>query len=280
MANLDRGPVSMPAYSGLIDGAARILTQVDDLDENATGALRFDGTGIVFVEARSVCWAIAVGMERRLTDLLCQQRSPPIESSALEELVKGCRAKGTPVGEALVASGQVSEAGLRSALARQTAEAIVRIAQSGARCHGFEEHTRSGYDARFVFPTSEILARIGANRQRALAAAARQRLADVLVPDTSGVAFVHDDCERIPVLVAAMGAAPQRVDDLLDVCRWVVRLFDAAAPFDPATHIAAASWRGSGLVVWRSQQITFAALCTTRASSTVLLSRLSAALKS
>jgi hypothetical protein len=138
-----------------------LLASVESLPPDAVGLLQYGQSGTVLVESRAVCWAFASGMRRRLSTLLRQQRSPPLEASYIEELIEDCRRSGRPLGEVLLATGHISQEGLRTALFSHVVEAVARIAQSGADCVGFSPHERASYDPRFTFSTAEVLAALG-----------------------------------------------------------------------------------------------------------------------
>lgn len=272
----DRIPASIPAEPGVIGATAALLAHIEELPRHATGALRFGHEGLVLLESRQVCWAVAAGMSERLTELLAQQRNPPIERARIEECLRECRERGVPVGEALLAAGHVTERGLRTALFRQSTEAIAHIARTGTRSDAFVPHERARYDARFVFPTAEILAFLGARRHLALAAAARSELLGALGPDTAGLAFVRDEGESQPTVVSVIGAASLRVVDILDVCGWAAGVFDVATALDPELEISLSTWDGGVAVVsWRHGEAQLVALCPTRAASATLVARLS-----
>jgi hypothetical protein len=261
----------------MLAAASELLAAIERLPPRATGALHFGREGVVLLEAGLVCWAVASGMELRLSELLRNQRNPPLDPAALERLVRECHERRTPLGEALVESGQVTADGLRLALFRQTAEAIAHIARGGATPDAFVAHARSGYDARFVFRPVELLASLGGRRHRAAAAAARAHLAATLVAEASAVAFVRDAGEA--VLVAAAGDASVRVADVVRAGAYAAALFDAAHEIDPRARIAVASAGGAGaLVCWRAGDALVVAPCSGRALAVRLVAALSAAL--
>ncbi|MCB9594777.1 MAG: hypothetical protein H6719_18800 [Sandaracinaceae bacterium] len=268
-------PPSIPADAALLHGAVELLGTIEELPSDATGVLGFGSYGKVLVESRSICWAVALGMEQRLTELLRHQRNPPLPREFVDDLFRECKRTGRHLGETLLASGEISEAGLRTALFRHTTEAIAHIARSGAKCEGFVPHAQAGYDARFVFTPPEVLASIGGRCDRALAAAARVHLDVRLVPDSQGLAFIRDARMSTPVIVAVGAQTDLRVAHLLDLASWASSLFDVADLFDPGVRFVTGTWRSSNAVVaWRDGETYYAARCASRAAATILAARL------
>jgi hypothetical protein len=273
------GPIapSVIPDASVLSGAAELLSSIEALAPDAVGLLDFGPDGSVLVEARAVCWAVTPGMKRRLSALLQQQRSPPLEASYIEAVLAECRRTGRPLGEALLATGQISEEGLRTALFTHVVEAIGRIARSHVPCAGFERHRGPSYDARFVFTTAEILAALGARRDRALAAAAKRGLRTTLLPGTRGLAFVRD--QSGPVTIAVEGTPALRIPDIVDVCGWASSLLDVSSVFDDDVRIATGGRSDSSSVVtWMSGETQFVAICESRATSALIVARVNSAL--
>ena len=218
-------------------------------------------------------------MKRRLSSLLRQQRSPPLEHDYVESVLRECQATGRPLGEALLAGGQISEEGLRAALFSHVAEAVARIALSGARCDTFNPRPGPGYDPHFVFSTAEVLAALGARRNRALAAAARRQLRAVMAVDTRGMAFVRDEIGS--VIVATEGRPALKVPQLLELCDWASGLFDVAAVVDPGVRIVATgSAEANAVVAWRAGETLHVVVCANRATAALVTTRVGTALQS
>jgi hypothetical protein len=267
---------SSPANPGLVAAVLRILELIDDLPRGATGALHFGEEGIVLVQSRKICWAVARTMRVRLTDILRGQTTPPLPREAVEEIYRACRDSGQPIGEALVASKLVTEMGLRAALFEHNGEAIVALAQNGALFQRFVSHSKSGYDPRFAFSPCEVLAMLGARDDPARAAAAQSELSDLLVPDSVGAAFVRSSAVAGSLVIAVDRDCDFGVGDLMEVCNWVSGLFDMARTFDPEVFAArAALGERAMLVTWRSKDVGYVGLCSTRAAAARLVSRLS-----
>ncbi|HKU41921.1 MAG TPA: hypothetical protein VJR89_27375 [Polyangiales bacterium] len=266
-------PSTIPVDAGTMSGAVLLLAQLESLPPDASGVLLFGSEGVVLVESRKVCWAAAPGMGRRLNKLLLQQRNPPLEEGYVDRVLRDCQFTGRPLGEALLAAGDITADGLRAALFHHILESIARIAHSGVRCEGFTPHAGRGYDPRFAFSTAEILIALGARRDSALAAAARQRLTHSLPPDARGLAFVRDAVG--PVAMAIEGDPTFRVPEIVDMCAWATGLFEAAAIVDEDIRIATGtSGDSNGVVTWRVAELQFVAVCPNRAASAMLMARL------
>jgi hypothetical protein len=258
-----------------LKGAIELLQHVEGLPPSATGVLSFGDDGVILLQKRRVCWAVAADMHKRLTDILCQQKNPPLPRAAMETLFRQCKESGKPIGEALVSSGLLSEAQLRAALSAHNGEAIARIARARRRSTGFLPHAKTGYDPRFVFQTAELLASLVANGEPELASHAQGQLKDTLVSGATGFAFVHDRRLGLPIVTAVDPACELRVSELLELGNWSHRLFEITGLFDPSASVASATWcKATSVVTWRDAQVSYAAVCSSRPASTLLLSQL------
>jgi hypothetical protein len=270
------GITSVSSNALLLSSTVRLLHHVETLPSGSTGALAFGDDGVILIEKKRVCWAMASEMRQRLTDILCEQHEPPLERSMVEQVFRRCKQDGTPMGEALVAGGLVSEADLRAALLRHTCEAIVRLAQGRATTPThFAQHEKGGYDPRFVFTTTELLASLSGKRRVQLADEARRHLATLVVPDVSAFAFLSEPMARQAVIIAVAKGCELAVGATLELARWATRTFDIASQVDKDARVVAATWSDRiTLLTWRDAEIGYVAVCATRAASALLLSRL------
>jgi hypothetical protein len=228
------------------------------------------------VENRRVCWAVTRDMKQRLTDILCEQREPQLPHAAVEDLFRRCKQEGRPFGELLVSTGVVSEAELRAALERHTCEAIVRLARSHVTTPtGFSRHTKHGYDPRFVFTTAELLAGLAGRRRHDRAREARGRLAQVGVADVSGFAFLSEPSGNRPTIIAVGAGCELAVHAALEIAGWASSAFDVASFVDPGTQLVSGTWCSRiTLIAWRERDIGYAAVCSSRPASALLLNQL------
>jgi hypothetical protein len=267
---------SIPANPSLIAAVSRLLAYIDELPPGATGALHFGGQGVILLEARKICWAVARSMRLRLTDILRNQSTPPVSREAVEEVYRRCRETSTPIGEALVKSGLASEVGLKAALFKHNSEAIAALARAGVGPDQFVKHTKTGYDPKFSSTPCEMLAMLGAIDDPARAAAAQHELGSVLVQESVGAAFVRSDAASGSLIIAVDRGCDIAVADLVEVCNWVSGLFDVARTCDPDVFAARASFgANAGLVTWRVKDVGYVGLCSSRAAAARLVSRLS-----
>ena len=153
---------SIPASPAINSAVQRLLGYIDDLPAGATGALSFGSHGVILLQNRKICWAMEHSMRLRLTDILRNQSTPPVSREAVEQIYRKCKTTGTPIGEALVASGLASEVGLRAALFKHNGEALVALARAGAAPDDWVTHTKPGYDQKYSFSACEMLAMLGA----------------------------------------------------------------------------------------------------------------------
>ncbi|HEX6241056.1 MAG TPA: hypothetical protein VFZ61_09185, partial [Polyangiales bacterium] len=270
------GITSVASNALLLSSTLELLQQIEALPSGATGAMTFGDEGLILIENKRICWAVATDMRQRLIDLLCQQRDPPVPRAALEELFRRCKQENKPISQALVASGFINETDLRNALERHNCEAIMRLAQSHTTTPTrFTRHAKQGYDPRFVFTTAEVLAALAGKRRTQLATLARQRLSEQLVPDARGFAFLRDPRTAQAMVIAVDHECDLGVLAALEVAAWSTRAFDVAFFVDPNTQIVAGTWcERNSLLAWREGDIYYAALCPSRAASALLLSQL------
>ncbi|HEY4016890.1 MAG TPA: hypothetical protein VGM06_26335 [Polyangiaceae bacterium] len=263
----------------LLASAVEVLESVEGLPTGSTGALRFEDEGVVLVDGARVCWAIARNMRERLTDILCKDPRRPIARADVEHVFRRAKESGTPLGESLVASGLISVAGLRAALLQHNAEAIACLAHARKRPTQFSSHAGGRYDPRFSFSTTELLAAISRASNPGRAAKAGQCLEEVGVEDAVGVAFVRDVDGASPAVIAVDGGCPLRVGETLEMCGWVNGLFDVTVLFDSRTALISACWHGTtGVVAWRIGDVSYAAICSSRPASALLLNQLASRL--
>lgn len=276
------GITSVASNALLLSSTLQLLQQVESLPNGATGALAFGDDGLILIENKRVCWAVARDMEHRLADILCAQKEPQLPRSTMEALFRRCKQERRPFGEALVASGMISEGELRAALERHTCEAILRLAQGrSARPTSFARHIKHGYDPRFVFTTAELLASLAGRRRTELAVQARLHLTEVLVTDVSGFAFLRDARSSKPVLIAVSRSCELTVGAALEISSWATSLLDVTAFVDPNTHMVVGTWcERMALIAWRQGAIGYVALCTSRPGSALLMNRLTRLLAS
>jgi hypothetical protein len=212
-------------------------------------------------------------MRNRLTTLLGELHDPPLDRDYLDELYRSCRHQAAFI-DALLASGRVSANGLRAALMAHTLEAILHIASSDAPFQEFLPNKR--YNARFSFSTAELLAAIGAQRDRTRAERAHAELDQVLVPESSGWGFLRDAGAGSPLVIASAGKPAPPTSEMIVLSNWAAGLFDVSLVFDDDVRVAAASFVGAEIVAWRAEAALFVAKCENRAAVARLISLLDA----
>lgn len=267
---------SIPASPAINSALQRLLGYIDDLPAGATGALNFGAHGVILLQNRKICWAMEHSMRLRLTDILRNQSTPPVSRETVEQIYRKCKMTGTPIGEALVASGLATEAGLRAALFKHNGEALVALARAGASPDDWVTHTKPGYDPKYSFSPCEMLAMLGAVDDPARATAAQLELSGMLVPESVGAAFTRSADASGALVIAVDRNCDFAVADLVGVCNWVAGLFDVAQTFDHEVFAARANFgEQAGLVTWRLADVGYVGLCASRAAAARLVSRLS-----
>jgi hypothetical protein len=259
-----------------LNAVIELLQSVEQLPQGSTGALTFGEDGVILVQNKRICWALSSDMRERLTDILCQQRKPPLSRETVEELFRRCKVNGTPIGEALVSGGHLSQEELRCALMRHNGEAIGRIARVRRAPTKFLPHVKMSYDARFVFSSVELFAVISASGATTLVGAATQHLASTLVPGSTGFAFVRDHERGLPVLLATDPGCELAISEALEIGDWSNRVFDVTTFFDQSTSVVSAAWcKSTSVVSWCAEgSIRCAAVCASRPASTLLVTQL------
>lgn len=258
-----------PAGSAGLDASAMVelLDHVEQLPSGATGALvvgpRGQPRGSVLVENGRVCWAMANGMGRRMTDLLRYQSLSPLDPSQIEDVYRQCRTRGIALGEALVESGVVSPDGLRRALRQHTAEAMERLSLSAPSQElAWVEHRKRGYDARFTFVPGEILVGLVGLRMSASAVHAQAALRLAVDAKKPGAAFARVPGAAVPLPVAATGMGALPVRELLGLGRWAMDTLDLAGAFEPGRHlVGAVADTGRSIITWLDDGVVYVALC-------------------
>lgn len=264
---------SIPVDSSTLHHVSDLLAVIEGLDGRPTGVLKLAPFGQIYLEQGKICWVMYPGQQQRLGQLLRYQRNPPIDSSLLVKIVRECQETNTPIGEALLASGEISADGLRAALLSHSAESVARIANSHWKVEGFDAHGETKYEARFLFSTVELMTHLGAGKHLTLSAVAKKSLNDALVGGGSGLAFIRQASVNHPILIAVAGAFTASVVQACELCTWTSSLFDLARTVDPQVYAALGSWRGNQAVVtWQQSDVSYTALFTSRAAAALALS--------
>ena len=262
---------SIPVDSSTLHHVSDLLAVIEDLEGNPTGVLNLAPFGQIYLEKGRICWVMYPGQQQRLGQLLRYQRNPPIDPALLTQIVKECQESNTPLGEALLESGEISEEGLRAALLSHSAESMARIANSPWKVEGFDSDTK--YEARFLFTTVDLMTHLGAAKHLTLSAVAKKNLAAALVGGGSGLAFIRQVSVNHPILIAVSGSFSASVSQACELCSWTSSLFDLSRTVDPDVHAASGSWRGNQAVVtWQQGEVSYTALFTSRAASALALS--------
>src|SRR5690349_6531593 len=128
MASKTPEPRAVPT-ADLLAEAAEVLDAVDALPREVAGVLSFGDEGLILVEDRRVCWAVATAMPATLTELLSQQHDPPVPRKELESVYRRCRDEHRPLGATLVESGLVSSGDVRAAFGLHHVGVIAQLAR-------------------------------------------------------------------------------------------------------------------------------------------------------
>jgi len=190
-----------------------VLTLIDrvEQDQAATGAFICEASGsrlaTVLLEEGRICWAVASGMRRRLTDLLLESSDPSLRREHLEKIYKECKGRNVPLGEELVRRGVVPAHGLRDALAEHTSEALIRIGKKTDVSFDWVAHRAPGYSPTYTFETLDIALRVAKKAFPEQVDRGLQLLAQSGLP---GVAFFSEEGmdDAFPVAVTRLEELP------------------------------------------------------------------------
>ena len=259
--------------SSLLD----MLERVEELPQAACGALLLKATGdhegTIYIEHGRLCWAVAHGMRKRLTDLVLQEAGDRTSRDQLEALYDTCRASGRPLGQTLVQERIITADGLRSALARHTAEALNLMSSwSRPECHWLDRG-ESSYDAMFTFDTVEISAEVSSLSQGLERRRREDELRAVVPKGAFAAAFVWPTHEREQLPVAVLGSGEHSIQTAVELGKWACNQLGLAGAVAETCHLmTAASNLGGAVVTWTSEAGFYTALCE---SSSVLARLLS-----
>lgn len=262
---------------GVSPAVVPLLEEVEGLPADASGALLF-GTedrpsGTVLVEDGAICWAMASGMSRRLTDLLREQSDLALSEQALERVYRSCSLRGRPLGEALVERRIVTPEGLRTALRRHTAESVAAIAAFSGERPRWVAHRNRKYDAQFTFAVAEVALAIGAAGSHLVVEA--QAVLERFEGDPNVVVvFDRELCAGTPYPVAGRNVAGMASAGLVALGRWAREIVDLSRAASGGCTLAAGFIEdGRAAVAWPAGQLLVSAVCANALQLGRLLSR-------
>ena len=239
-----------------------LLERVEELPEGAAGTLVFGSDarprGAIFVEDRRICWAAAMGMSRRLTDILRDWAAEPLDDLAIERLVDECRTTGRRIGEVLVERGVVTASALSEALIQHTGESLLALSELptprwSARSERFSPPSdhQSGPG---VLPGRRDLQRHTARAAADDGVAERGRRRGRRLHPMLG--------HRRVVPVTQVGFEHVGIRALADVGAWVVSNLDVGQAIEPSANaIVFSEVGGQSIVAWVMFGFLFAVLC-------------------
>lgn len=263
----DAAPRSPAAAGADPSAVVSLLRAVEMLPSVSTGALIFGPgakpQGSILLENGRVCWAGAAAMGSRLVEILRGRLDPGVSPSALDETIKKCRAESTPLGEALVAAGLFSSAGLRDAFRQHTAEAIVALAGLGGEPPAWVAR-KQRFAAQFTFGPVEILASMGAALAPGLAGAARGEMEPMLRHGGYGVAFAKGlgGAGGLLLPVGEVNGSKLTLGEAVELGAWGARAVrENAAVSGVPRLVAAMGAKGDALVAWLTGAVIYVVIC-------------------
>ncbi len=246
------------------DNVLRVLSELEGLPDDATGALAFGPetkvSGVVLVERGRVCWAAAAGLQRRLTGLLRECCTPHLGEEEAEQLFVECRQSGRPMGEVLVERGRVSPEALRAALLHHTAESLSTGA-SWTSSPRWVPHRARGYQSTFTFLPVELLTYASNVAQPGKVTSACARLAELAGTTRSSAVFDGLGTCLLGCTLPTEHHTSLRA--LSSAGAWAAR--SLADSYSPATTLKFTRDAHGGIWVgWIDATLTFLAHCTDR----------------
>jgi hypothetical protein len=253
------------------DIALRVLSAVEELPSDATGALVYGPnghmSGVVLVEAGRVCWAAGPGLRQRLTDLLKEACSPPMSAAEIENTFQECRQRGQPLGEALVQHGRLSPLRLRAALLQHTAESLSAPTLWRTPPH-FVPHRARGYASAFTFRPVELLSFASAAALgEAAAAHAQLRLLELAGPRHSAL---FDKPGEVLLACQVPEDAPNALRELRAAGEWAAESLADADRRDAALKFTMDP-RGGVWLGWREDGLTYLVRCRDRDDFSIMV---------
>lgn len=257
---------STPPLSCDLSALFDIVERVESLPEEACGAFLFTDRdakkGMIYIERGRLCWAVVRGMGRRLTDLVLREASRDISLENIEALYQSCRVEGRPWGQTLVEQGIVDPDGLRTALARHTAEGLSAITGFRQASCSWLDKGDASYDAMFTFDAAEMGALIGGLRHKGWQPVAFDELRRLVPPNTFAAAYVWPESNGDHLPIAIVGSVDRSLTTAIDLGKWAhneLQLGQAVSRgCSPVTAITAA---GQAIVTWTSEFGYCAAVC-------------------
>jgi len=246
-------------------GVTPFLETVDAMSGGGTGALVFGPRdkpfGMVLVEHGQICWAVATGMEQRLTILLEEQAPDSMPPSSTRDIIRRCARESLPLGETLVESGVVSQSGLRLALRRHTLEALLALQKSPYKEPAWVEHQKHRYEARFTFSPRELLVGIGAMLYDQEATRAEHELAQI-VKRGMAASFLRDTGSSMPYPVYELRGDELSIKELFSLGKWAAATADVASPLSGAEGLVSVTTPArKSAVTWASGRLLHVAVC-------------------
>lgn len=234
------------------------LASVESLPPDVSGLVAFGaGASGMLVENRRVCWVVADGLQRRLTDLLTEQAS--LQGLDLDEVYAHARSQSKPVGQMLVQSGLLSPGALDGVLRRHSAESLSALAETSAHVE-WRPRSGAGYSPRFTYLPEEVLfdvVDLEFPDERTRAAAELLRFA---APEILGVTFVLDAQAELSVPIARTGHI-ESIEALLEIGRRARTLYRAARELEEVPGYMLATLDSGGMMaVWWEDGLLYA-LC-------------------
>jgi len=256
-----------------------IMELIELLPSDANGALlvgpREKPAGTILVEANRVCWCGAANMSRRLRDILQSHCGVSISERNLDAVYARCRSERKPLGEALVESGLISPSQIRAAIKQHTVESMIAVDQSLMGRMGEDilkwptawvGHTGHGYNPRYTFSATELLAAAGAlTLSETNAEILSDHLETHLAGGGFGVAFRPSNGGGQQLLGSA-GSVDVAVQDVHDLAAWAEAALSASRGFSPEVAHACARSADGAVVAWRYEGEYCAAVCLSSAS--------------
>lgn len=259
----------------------RHLESLDALSPETTGTYVVRDTeaarGVVYVEGGKLCWAAAQGMGRRLKQLLCEfDEAGKLRPEMLRRICQHCRDEQVPLSKVLVSQQIISYEALRNALARHTAESLLRLSPLLVSSPDWVPHAAGSFHPMFSFEGIEAAAWIGGVLHDDVQSAARRLLAKTVPADCFAAAFAwpQSHMDQLPVLITSAVNRSTRL--ALGLGTWArEQLQDLHVAGGATSYAVAIANDGSSAVAWPFAAGYCVALCEQPGHLARLISNLS-----
>ena len=258
----------------------RQLERIETLPPKMSGVYlvrdQQDICGAIYIDRGQLCWAMALGMERRLTELLCASDDGRLHPQTLQRVYRHCKEARAPLGETLIKLQLVSSEGLREALVRQTVESLLQLSPFLKQEPGWVAHDEGTYHPQFSFGVVEAASWVGGLLHERARAHASRELKSMVPAGCFAAGFVWPETDMDYFPVFALCGADRTIATALDLGRFShnqLQLGEAVSK--KCNAVVGLGGNGHAVVTWVFDSGYCAVVCESTSQMARLLSNLS-----